>query len=138
MVAEPWSGEVTIPTVVQEFNRTRNAMANLQGEFNQKLTKQGEALGVLFSNFQELKGAIASVNGKVDIIKVATDSNDDLVKQTIDAKVVELQTVSDVMRVEFTQAHQFTLAAVGQLQTDLLAAFNRLDDMGKQFMNVQS
>jgi hypothetical protein len=138
MVAEPWSGEVTAFTVVQEFNRTRMALVNLQGEFNQKLTKQGEAVGALFSSLQELKHDFAALNGKVDIIKVATDSNDDLVKQRIDAKVVELQAANDVMRVEFTQAHQFTHAAVGQLQTDLLAAFNRLDDMGKQFMNVQS
>jgi len=83
MVAEPVVLPLTEQKIINEFANLRNAISVIQAEFNEKLMKQGNALG---SNLEMVK----QLNGKVDAIKVQADMNDSYVKTQVDAKAAEI------------------------------------------------
>ena len=84
MVAEPVVNlPLTDEKVIAEFTNLRNAISIVQAEFNEKLMKQGNALGDTLEMVKQL-------NGKVDAIKANSDMNDDYVKTQVDAKAVEI------------------------------------------------
>lgn len=74
---------LTEPKVINEFQATRNASSTIQAEFNDKVMKQGNALGVIMTM---LKALIA----KVDAIKDNTDMNDYYVQTQVDLHMHEI------------------------------------------------
>lgn len=84
MVAEPVVNlPLTDEKVITEFTNLRNAISVVQAEFNEKLMKQGNALG-------DTLEMVKSFNSKVDAIKVQADMNDSYVKTQVDAKAAEI------------------------------------------------